>query len=59
MFYLKFANYRDEIIHDCFITKEQWAFNPIALRTAKTQWSFGRFECNTVKAQKIKIVESV
>ena len=22
------------------------SFNPIALRTAKTLWSFGRFECN-------------
>ena len=24
-------------------------FNPIAFRTAKTLWSFGRFECNRVK----------
>ena len=24
-------------------------FNPIALRTAKTLWSFGCFECNRVK----------
>ena len=24
-------------------------FNPIALRMAKTLWSFGRFECNRVK----------
>ena len=24
-------------------------FNPIALRTAKTQWSFGCSECNRVK----------
>ena len=24
-------------------------FNPIALRTAKTLWSFGRSECNRVK----------
>ena len=24
-------------------------FNPIALRTAKTLWSFGRSECNKVK----------
>ena len=25
-------------------------FNPIILRTAKTQWSFGHSECNSVKA---------
>ena len=25
-------------------------FNPIALRTAKTLWSFGRSECNRVKS---------
>ena len=24
-------------------------FNPITLRTAKTLWSFGRFECNRLK----------
>ena len=24
-------------------------FDPITLRTAKTQWSFGSFECNRVK----------
>ena len=27
------------------------AFNPIALRTAKTLWSFGHSECNRVKIQ--------
>ena len=24
-------------------------FNPIALKTAKTRWSFGHFECNRVQ----------
>ena len=27
-------------------------FNPIALRTAKTLWSFGHSECNRVKRMK-------
>ena len=25
-------------------------FNPIALKTAKTLWSFGHFECNRVES---------
>ena len=31
-------------------------FNPIALRTAKTQMSFGRSECNRVKQTEIQNV---
>ena len=27
-------------------------FNPVALRTAKTLWSFGRSECNRVRGPK-------
>ena len=30
-------------------------FNPVALRMAKTQWSFGRSECNRVKLLKMNI----
>ena len=26
-----------------------WSINPIALKTSKTLWSFGRSECNRVK----------
>ena len=29
-------------------------FNPIALRTAKTLWSFGRSECNRVNEKVLK-----
>ena len=31
-------------------------FNPTALRTAKTLWSFGHSECNRVKLSKLKII---
>ena len=34
-------------------------FNPIALRMAKTLWSFGRSECNRVKNIKTVIVSMV
>ena len=30
-------------------------FNPIAIRTAKTLWSFDHSECNRVKRQNTKI----
>ena len=33
----------------CYLT-----LNPIALRTAKTLWSFGCSECNRVKGLKVK-----
>ena len=30
--------------------ERNWLFNPIALRMAKTVWSFGHSECNRVKS---------
>ena len=35
------------------------AVNPIALRTVKTLWSFGRSECNRVKQQSALGVHSL
>ena len=34
------------------VTKLVLCFNPIALRMAKTLWSFGRSECSMVKGQR-------
>ena len=38
-------------ISECLVRQkvDGLALNPIALRTAKTLWSFGRSECNRVK----------
>ena len=35
--------------YQCLNDLQIQTFNPIALRTAKTLWSFGRSECNRVK----------
>ena len=37
--------------------KEHFTFNPIALRVAKTLWSFGCSECNRVTASNRKIAD--
>ena len=44
---LKFdCNRISMVVAFCFL----FSINPIALRTAKTLWSFGRSECNRVNA---------
>ena len=35
----------------CKITKTTMVLNPIALRMAKTPWSFGHSECNRIKVE--------
>ena len=35
-------------MNNIYLVKEN--FNPIALRTAKTLWSFGHSECNRIKS---------
>ena len=35
--------------YQCLLSKQLHNVNPIALRTAKTLWSFGCSECNRVK----------
>ena len=35
----------------------KFALNPIALRTAKTLWSFGHSECNRVKGMNLLLEE--
>ena len=35
---------------DLFVGKQSLSFNPFALRTAKTLWSFGCSECKWVKS---------
>ena len=39
--------------------KNKILFNPIALRTAKTLWSFGRSECNRVKLSFDKMTKEI
>ena len=44
-----------ETVKTCF-WGQCLGFNPIALRMAKTQWSFGHSECNRVKSQTLSSV---
>ena len=32
------------------LEEQVFPFNPIALRMAKTLWSFGHYECNRIKS---------
>lgn len=40
----------DQSLHFLYNTRN-FFFNPIALRTAKTEWSFGSSQCNRVKTE--------
>ena len=47
------------VLHILLLTvcdKKQIWLTPIAFRRAKTQWSFGSFECNRVKVYMNEII---
>lgn len=47
----------------CFIVETGYNLHgfvkPIALKTAKTQWSYGRSECSVVKFRGVPVIEIV